>query len=372
MPLFAKPKPKAQISVPQPVKVQAGAVGGYNSNMAGPNMIGQYYSYVEGEARNRAMQVPAISRARDLHASVISAMPLKMYREAWNETNAEMDYIDIAPRSWLRRPDPVIPYETLMAWTFDDLFFFGRAFWYITSRTADGYPASFTRLPAGSITTQDQDGPVWYAPSNEVFFQGGSVDPANLVQFISPIQGAIYSSEQAIATALKIEDARYRNANTAIPSGILKQTGGEPLSGQELSDLAAAFNAARLTNQTAALNEFLSYESTTATPDKMMLIESAQFSALQMAQICNIPPYLLGVPTGSYAYTNSRESRVDLWLYGTKTYAECIASTLSGNSVLPNGTYVEFDFEEYLGEIEEANTNRNVDTEEVETGENRA
>jgi hypothetical protein len=372
MPLFAKPKPKAQISVPEPVKVQAGAVGGYNSNMAGPNMIGQYYSYVEGEARNRAMQVPAISRARDLHASVISAMPLKMYREAWNEANAEMDYIDIAPRSWLRRPDPVIPYETLMAWTFDDLFFFGRAFWYITSRTADGYPASFTRLPAGSITTQDQDGPVWYAPSNEVFFQGGLVDPANLVQFISPIQGAIYSSEQAIATALKIEDARYRNANTAIPSGILKQTGGEPLSGQELSDLAAAFNAARLTNQTAALNEFLSYESTTATPDKMMLIESAQFSALQMAQICNIPPYLLGVPTGSYAYTNSRESRVDLWLYGTKTYAECIASTLSGNSVLPNGTYVEFDFEEYLGEVEEANTNRNVDIEEVETGENRA
>jgi hypothetical protein len=61
-----------------------------------------------------------------------------------------------------------------------------------------------------------------------------------------------------------------------------------------------------------------------------------------------------------------------LWLFGTKTYAECIASTLSSNSVLPVGTYVEFDFEEYLGEVEEANTNRNVDVEEVETGENRA
>jgi phage portal protein BeeE len=158
----------------------------------------------------------------------------------------------------------------------------------------------------------------------------------------------------------------------ALPTGVLRQTGGEPLSAQELADLAAAFNTARLTNQTAALNEFLTYEATTATPDKMMLIESSQFSALQMAQICNIPPYLLGVPTGSYAYTNSRESRVDLWLYGTKTYAECIASTLSSNTVLPVGTYVEFDFEEYLGEVEEANTNRNVDVEEVETGENRA
>jgi phage portal protein BeeE len=370
MPLFTRKETKAQISLADTPKVQA-AVGGYNGSMSGPNMIGQYYTYVEGEARNRAMQVPAISRARDLHASVLAAMPLKMYRETWNESTREMDYEDIAPRSWLRRPDPNIPYETLIAWTFDDLAFFGRAFWYITSRTADGYPASFTRLPTGSISTTDMDGPVWYGPSSQIFFQGGELDPANVVQFISPIQGWIYSSEQAIATALKIEDARYRNANTAIPSGILKQTGGEPLSAQELSDLATAFNQARLSNQTAALNEFLSYEPTSATPDKMMLIESAQFSALQCAQVTNIPCYLLGVPTGTYAYTNSRESRWDLWLFGTKTYAECITSTLSANSVLPNGTYVEFDTDEYLGEIDDADTSREM-IEEPETGENRA
>jgi hypothetical protein len=301
-------------------------------------------------------------------------MPLKMYRESWNETEAEMEYTDIAPRSWLRRPDPQIPYETLMAWTFDDLAFFGRSMWYVLSRTSDGFPASFTRLPMGSITTTDQEGPVFYAPSKEIYFQGGMLDPENVVQFISPIQGWIYSSEQAIATALKIEDARYRNSSSALPAGVLRQTGGEPLSAQELADLAASFNAARMTNQTAALNEFLTYEATTATPDKMMLIESAQFSALQCAQICNIPPYLLGVPTGSYAYTNSRESRWDLWLYGTKTYAECITSTLSSNSVLPVGTYVEFDTDEYLGEIDDANMSREMveEVDEPETGESRA
>ena len=372
MGIFTRRETKAQISPVGTVQKAAAAGGTYNGNLAGPQMIGQYYTYMEGEARNRAMQVPAISRARDLHASVISAMPLRMYRERWDDATRTMVYEDLAPRSWLRRPDPQIPYETLMAWTFDDLFFFGRAFWYITARTQDGYPASYTRLPAGSITTEDQVGPVWFAPSNQVFFQGGAMDPANLVQFISPLQGVIYSSEQAIATALKIEDARLRNANTAIPSGILKQTGGEPLSAQELADLAAAFNAARSTNQTAALNEFLSYEATTATPDKMLLIESAQFSALQMAQICNIPPYLLGVPTGSYAYTNSKESRWDLWLYGTKTYAECITSTLSANAFLPNGTYVEFDTDEYLGEIDDANMNRTDVTVQENTQAERA
>ena len=366
MPLFTRKETKAQIS-PAPVEKAAAAGVGYSSQYAGPSLIGQYYTYVEGEARNRAMQVPAISRARDLHCSVISAMPLKMYREYWDNVTKEMVDEDIAPRAWLRRPDPQITYETLMAWTLDDLMFFGRAFWYITSKTADGFPASFTRLPAGSITTEDQPGPIWYGPSKQVYFQGGMLDPELLVQFISPHQGWIYSSEQAIATALKVEDSRYRNALTSIPSGILRQTGGEPLSASELADLAAAFNAARQTNQTAALNEFLSYEPTTATPDKMLLIESAQFSSLQMAQICNIPPYLLGVPTGSYAYTNSRESRWDLWLYGTKIYAECIASTLSANNILPAGTYVEFDYDEFLGEMDIADTSMVEDTQITET-----
>jgi len=363
MALFTRKETKAQIS---PVESQVrAAVGGYNPNASGVSLIGQYYTYQEGEARNRAMQVPAISRARDLHANVLSAMPFRMYRERWNDSSRKMESEYLAPRSWLRRPDPSISYETLISWTFDDLFFYGRAFWYVTSRTQDGYPASFTRLPTGSITTPDQAGPVWYAPSNELYFNGEMLDPINVVQFIGSTQGLIYSSEQNIATALRIEDARLRNAASSIPSGILRQVGGEPLSAQELADLSAAFNAARASNQTAALNEFLTYEPTNATPDKMLLIESAQFSALQMAQIANIPPYLLGVPTGSYAYTNSRESRWDLWLYGTKAYAEVIASTLSANSILPNGTFVEFDYEAYLGEMDDANTSREmVDVEE--------
>jgi phage portal protein BeeE len=352
MGFFTKGETKAQIS-PAPVQKAAAAGGGYYANMQGPNMIGQYYTYIEGEARNRAMQVPAVSRARDLHASVISAMPLKMYRETWNEETREMECTDLAPRSWLRRPDPSITYETLMSWTLDDLMFFGRAFWWISSRTQDGYPATFTRLPAGSVTTQDQSGPVWFAPSNEVYFQGGMLDPKDLVQFIGASQGIIYQSEQTIATALKIEDSRFRNAASAIPSGILRQTGGEPLSAQELADLAAAFNSARATNQTAALNEFLTYEPTSATPDKMLLIESANYSALDLSRLCNCPPYLLGISTGSYAYTNSRESRIDLWTFGTKAYAEVIAATLSSDAILPRGTYVEFDTDAYIGETEE-------------------
>jgi archaellum component FlaF (FlaF/FlaG flagellin family) len=235
-----------------------------------------------------------------------------------------------------------------MSWTFDDLFFYGRAFWYITSRTADGFPASFTRLPAAMINTLDQAGPVWFAPSKQIMFNGAELDPNDVVQFLSPIQGIIYMSTQSVATALKLEAARYRNASSAIPAGVLRQTGGEPLSAQELADLAGAFNAARETNQTAALNEFVTYTETLTSPDKMLLIDSAEFQAMEMARLCNIPPYLAGISVGSYSYQSSSEARMDLWTFGVKAYAECIASTLSMNNVLPNGTYVEFDVEKYL------------------------
>ena len=350
MGIFDRKVNKAAISPPPAKAAAAGAMNpGYNSSNVGANMIGQYYTYREGQLRAEAISIPAISRARDLLASVIGCMPLQMYNEMWN--GEEMERVYIAPRSWLRRPDQTVPYNFLMSWTFDDLYFYGRAFWYITSRTADGYPASFSRLPAGSVTTTDMAGPVWFAPSKEVYFQGGQIDPANLVQFLSPTQGMVYSSQAAIETAIKIQDARARNASSSIPAGVLMQTGGEPLSAQELADLAAAFNSARATNQTAALNEFLKYEPTTMSPDKMLLIESANYSALETGgRIGNVPPYLIGVSTGSYSYQSSQQARMDLLFFGVKLYADAIAETLSMNNVLPNGTFVAFDYESYLEE----------------------
>jgi hypothetical protein len=345
MGIFNRTVNKAAIS-PQPTKAAAAGGTFYQNNNAGAQLVGQYYSYVEGTARNRAMSVPTISRSRDLMASVIGCMNLKMYTEMWN--GSEMEKMPLAPRTWLRRIDPSVPNNFLFSWLFDDLFFFGRSFLYVTSRTADGYPSSFTRLPAAMVQTLDQAGPVWFAPSKDIVFNGGGLDPNDVVQFLSPIQGIIYMSETAVATALKLEAARYRNSSSAIPAGILRQTGGEPLSAQELADLAAAFNAARETNQTAALNEFVTYTETLTSPDKMLLIDSAEFQAMEMARLCNIPPYLAGVSVGSYSYQSSAEARMDLWTFGVRAYADCIAGTLSQNNILPNGTYVEFDVEQYL------------------------
>jgi phage portal protein BeeE len=345
MGIFNKPVTKAAISVPS---VQAAV--GYAPAGISKNPIDNFYNYQEGAARQRAMTIATVSRSRDLLASVIGCMPLKMYGEIFDDATGEMEQIPLAPRSWLRQPDPAVTYNFLMAWTLDDLLFYGRAFWYITERTQDGFPSKFQRLPAGSITTLDEQGPVFFHPSKSISFAGNELDYRNVIQFLSPIQGIVYSSDQTISTALKVEQSRFKNAQSSLPSGVLKQTGGEPLSAQELSEIGAAFQEARLTSQTAVLNEFLSYEASTATPDKMLMIESAQYSALDLARLCGVPPYLVGVSTGAYAYTSSEQSRADLYIFGVKPYADCIAATLSMNNVLPRGTYCKFDTDSYLEE----------------------
>jgi hypothetical protein len=327
------------------------AVGAYTGAGTGAAMIGQYYSYQEGEARNRAVAVPAITRSLNLFKSVIGCMPLRMFNERWLDGEREKVYLD--PRSWLRRPDPSVPYQFLMSWTLDDLVMAGRAFWYVTSRTRDGFPASFTRLPAGSIQTPDMgNGPVWFGPSKQIFFQGGELDVDNVIQFLSPAQGLIYAAPGAIETALKIEAARNRNASSPIPSGILQQReGSEPMSGQELTDMVSAFEAARRNgNSIAALNQYVEFRETATTPDKMLLIDSANYSALEASRLASVPPYLVGVSTGSYSYQSSQQARQDLYLFGVKMYAEAIAETLSMDNVLPRGTFVEFYADEYLEE----------------------
>lgn len=357
MGLFSRNKVAAMATSVEP---NVKAAVGYN---AGAGQIGNFYAYIDGDARARAMSVPTISRARDLIASMFGCLPIEFYREMWN--GEEMDAVEIAPRSWGRRLDPTVTNNFIMSWTFDDLFFYGRAFWHVQSRTQDGFPASFTRLPAAMVTTMDQAGPVWFGPSNQIMFNGLPVDSRDVIQFLSPIQGLCYMSARTIETALSLENSVLRNSRSAIPAGVLRQVGGEPLSPTELSEMAHAFNEARLTNQTAALNEFLTYEATTVTPDKMLLVESRQFQALELSRTANIPPYLAGIAVGGYNYQNATQAKQDLYLFAAKNFIECWNQTMSADNVLPRGTFVRLDVDSYLEEMAQEGTYTEVIEEET-------
>lgn len=352
MAIFKTKVTKAAIS-PQQAPITAAAGGTYyTGNGSGEQSIGEYYSYIQGDLRNRAMRVPTINRARDLIASVVGNTPMKMYRKRWDETEGEMIEEPIAPRLWLAQPDPQLTYSTFWSWVFDDLFFFGRAFLWISSRTSDGMPASYSRLPAAMVNTLDMTGPVFaFGKSNQIYFQGAQIPTEDVVQIIGANQGIIYQSPQVIATSLALEDARLRNSSSALPAGVLRQTSGEPLSGQELSELAQAFEQARKSNQIAAINQFVEWQPTDVDASKMLLSEAAEFQSKEAARMCNIPFFLNGNSVGSYSYQSNQGARQDLYVFAARSYMSVIEQTMSMNSILPHGTCVKFDVDEYLSEI---------------------
>ena len=351
MALFKKGITKAAISQDEPT-VQAAAGGTYyTGNGSGAQSIGEYYSYIQGSARDRAMQVGTINRSRDLIASVLGSTPLCMYRRRWDDVEKKLVDEPIAPRSWLHQPDPQLSYSAFMSWVLDDLMFFGRCFLWVSSRTSDGMPASFTRLPAAMVNTLDMSGPVFaFGKSNEIYFQGAQLPTEDVIQIIGGNQGILYQSEQIIATSLALEQARLRNASSALPAGVLRTT-GEPLSSQELSDLAQSFELARKSNQIAAINQFVEWQPTDVDASKMMLNEAAEYQSKEAARMCNIPFFLNGNSIGSYSYQSNQGARMDLLVFAARSYMLAIEQTLSMNNVLPQGTIVKFDVETYLAEM---------------------
>ena len=328
-------------------KAAVGAARGYTGNN-GMGLVDKFVYYTASPSVEAALSVPTVSRARDLICSMIGCLTFKQYTLQFN--GEYMERIYIPPDTWFQQPDPNVTRNFIMANTASDLLMFGRAFWVITERLGNGFPSAYTWLPAQNVYTLDQTGPQWFGPSNQIIFQGSPLDAKNVVQFLSPNGGLIYQGQTAITTTLRLQQSAERFATNEIPSGYLKQTGGEPMTAQDLQDMAAAFAAARQQSTVAALNEYVDYKETSHKPDDLQLVQSREFMALEMARLANIPPYLVGVSVPGYTYQNADSARMDLYQFGAKPLIECIEQTLSANSIIPRGRYVELDVRNYLAE----------------------
>lgn len=309
--------------------------------------MGSFLSYSVGASELRALQNPVISRSRDLIASMIGSLELKQYQKQWTGENYEEVYIP--NETWMDRPDPRVTRNFFFANLFSDLFFYGRCWAAITLRNAtDNRPAAFTWLPAANVTTPNQAGPQWFGPADEVEFNGMPLDPNNVVMGLSPIMGLLYSGARALTISERLEESAARFAQNEIAAGYLQQKGGEPMTADELGELAAGWANARRNNSIGALNEYVEWKEFGSDPSKLQLVEGRQHQDLNLSRIANIPPYLLGISTPGMTYQNAQQARQDLYLFGAKPYIDCLEQTFSMDSVLPRGRYVEFDVESYL------------------------
>lgn len=325
---------------------------------AGNRFVGDFMTYTTGFDRLAAINIPTISRARDLICSMVGALTIKQYQ--WQWVGDEYEKLYLPDDVWFDQPDPNVTRNFIVSWTVDDMIFYGRAFWIVTKRFGNGFPSEFTWIPAADVQTRDQAGPQWFGPSKQITFNGMDIDSRDVVQFLSPIQGLLTMGARTIRTARNLDESAERFARNQIPSGILRQTDGEPMSAEELANMAAAFADARESNAIAALNQYVTFEPQYVDPSKMQSVESREHQALEIARVANIPPYLVGIGTAGMTYQNAQQARQDLYLFGAKPYVDAIEQTLSMNNVTPRGRFIELDVDSYLEENDMAGGDENA------------
>jgi hypothetical protein len=292
--------------------------------------------------------VPSIARAVSLLSTVVGTLDLKSYTLQW--TGDEYEKLWVEGESWMSRPDPSVPRQFIMAKTARDLIMYGRAHWAVTARYSTGYPAQFQWLPANMVySTTMPAAPEWFGMPDDLEFNGMPLDVANTITFLSPNQGIVYAGRRAVQIALRLDQAAERFAATEIAAGYLQQTANsEPMSAEELGELASAWASARRVSAVGALNSAVEWKEFTSDPSKLQLVESRKYAALEMARLLDIPGYLLGIDQSGMTYMNAQQSRQDLILFGARPLLHAIEERLSMDDVLPRGRHVQFDVEEYL------------------------
>ena len=332
-----------------PVKAAAGV---------GISGIPPTYAWSSGAFEQIALSLPTVSRARDLLASTISGLEFRQYVKQWNGTEYEEIYVP--NESWMENPDPKVPRQFILANTVTDLWMTGRAFWAVTSRNAtDGRPMSFEWLPSANIQTPDQVGPQFFGMPDEIEFNGIRLDPNEIITFLAPTTGLMYSGRRAVNIATHLDQYADRAATIETVPGYLQQTSaGETMSGEELGDLAAQWAQARREgNVIGALNNYVNFVEYDQSPLETNAAQR-EYQALDLSRICSVPAYLVSAPTpgASMTYQNASQARQDLWLFGAHMLATAISSRISMNDVLSRGRYVEFDTDDLLaiGEMHDA------------------
>jgi phage portal protein BeeE len=337
MPLFRRTS--RAVAVARPLSAAAGRA------------IGNYALYGGSVQRLRALQIPTISRARDLIISLVSSLPLREYARSWQD-DAWVER-EVPGETWLFRPDPNVTRQFFLASIADDLLFHGRAYAAVTSRyaptggSAVGFPASFTWLPADDITTENDDLGQVFGPANEIYFQGEKLETENVVQFLGATPGLLWTARRIIAIAERLDQSSLRFARNEIPAGYLQQTPGtEPMSGEELQELVDVWTTLRSGDGGAigALNNSVSWNEFEADPSKLQLVEARRHTMTELANACGIPQFLVGADAGtSMTYTNAQESQVVLYRYAALPIIRAIEETLSSDRIIPRGRIIKLD-----------------------------
>lgn len=289
--------------------------------------------------RNIALQVPTVSRCRNLIAGVISSIDLELYNKA---TGAELE----SP-VWLEQPDIRQPRSVTIAYTVDALLFYGVAYWRVTSLYADdGRPSGFEFVPNTrvTVTTNELGTEVAYYSVNGVRVPMSGI--GSLVTFQSLLPGVLETGGRTIQAALDIQKAAAIAAATPMATTVLKNNGAD-LPEAQVQGILAAWKSARQNRSTAYLTSTLEAQNIGFSPKDMTYNESSQYLSTELSRLMNVPAFMVSSDmNNSMTYQNVLDSRKEFVAYSLQPFISAIENRLSLDDITRRGNIVRFAIDE--------------------------
>ena len=310
-----------------------------------PSVLAQYapqnlgdpytYNYFTEVTRSNALSVPSVVRSRNLIAGTIASMPLELYRKTTGE--------ELGKPLWMDQPCFNQPRSVTIAYTVDNLLFFGVSYWLVKSRyQEDGRPASFEWLAHHRVTPQySQDAQM----VEGYLVDGVAVSMDNMVTFQALSDGILSMGGRVLQAAIDLERSAQIAASTPMATGYIKNTGAD-LDPKEVQGLLAAWKSARQNRSTAYLTSTLEYNPASFSPKDMMYNEAKQDYATQIARLCNVDAFYLSADANnSMTYSNLLDSRKQFVSLTLQPFISAIEDRLSMNDITANGNEVRFDLD---------------------------
>lgn len=296
--------------------------------------------------RPEAMAVPAVARARHLTVGAIAQLPLEVFRAAeqitptppWAvATDGQLGDLTAQRRAQLGLYTGQSPWWRL-AWTVDDLLFYGFSVWLITRWDADHrLPLRMARLPWGTWSVDDQ---------GQIVDADGHPFGDDVRVIPGPHEGILTYAARTIRSAAALEASAQDIARRPFRLE-LHQTSDVTLTPKEKADLVAATRAALADN-----NGVLFTNSAVETKDHPidsgdLLIDARNASAVDIARQVSLPAAMIDATTAGASLTyETTEGRNQQWIDSSLIlYTRPLEARLSMDDVVAQGQRVALNTE---------------------------
>lgn len=283
--------------------------------------------------RANAIAIPAMVRARNIVVTSGSKLPLRELDEAGPV--ADQPY-------WITHTGDGSTPLNRMAWTIDDLIFYGVSLW---GRNDVG-----TDRETRHRFNQDE----WEINSDrrEILVNGDAVRPDEVILFVGLHEGVLtYGRETILDTKLLYRNVRQRIKNP-VPQIDLHQTGGEPLTKTAKDELLADWRAARDDESkggVAYTSQWIEAKPIGDGGDASLMIQARNASAVDCARLIGITAGKVDAtaPKASLDYTTQDGRNEEFVDFDLDLYVQPIQARLSEDDVCEVGRRVRFDEDDF-------------------------